>query len=204
MVSAALSGASAMLPKSQLSLKAQAGVCLGVLLFFAIALTIAGFAASNQTRQKMAAFAADGATVTGTITNKYIHSVSRNWVYWLDVTFKGQDGKYRYQSANVANTIYDRLGIGGPVRMTYVKSRPEWFYVANDAPTDRDVAISEGMFRYGIVASLLLLIALIVFLMWNRGGGTPAGRAADTSRPKSRFRPPRPQARSGFGTRQRL
>jgi len=191
-------------PKSQLSLKAQVGVCLGALLFFGIVLTIAGFAASNQTRQKMAAFTGDGATVTGTITNKYIHSVSRNWVYWLDVTFKGQDGKYHYQSVNVANTIYDGLEIGGPVRVTYVRSRPDWFYVADDAPSDRDVALSEGMFRYGIVASLLLLIALIVFLMWNRGGGTPAGCAVDTPGPRSQFRPSRPPPRAGFGNRQSL
>src|SRR5438270_13067592 len=95
---------SAVMPKSQLSVKAQVGLCLGVLLFFSLVLTVVGFAASSQTRQKMAAFAANGATVTGTITNKYIHSVSRNWVYWLDVSFKGADGKFHYQSAQVANT----------------------------------------------------------------------------------------------------
>ena len=191
-------------PKSQLSMKAQVGLCLGVLLFFALILTIVGFAASNQTRQKMAAFAADGATVTGTITNKYIHSVSRNWVYWLDVTFKGKDGQYHYQSTNVANAIYDSLTIGGPVQVTYVKSNPEWFYVAGDAPTDRDVTIFEGMFRYGIIAALLLLIGLVVFLVWNRGGGTPTARATAARSSRASFGSSLPKNRAGFGTRQRL
>jgi len=191
-------------PKSQLSMKAQVGLCLGVLFFFALILTVVGFAASNQTRQKMAAFAADGATVTGTITNKYIHSASRNWVYWLDVTFKGQDGKYHYQSTNVPNTIYDGLTIGGPVQVTYAKSNPEWFYVAGDAPTDRDVAIFEGMFRYGIIATLMLLIALLVFLVWNRGGGTPTGSVTAAPSPRASFRSSLPKNRAGFGTRQRL
>src|SRR5438270_6342688 len=109
---------SAVMPKSQLSVKAQIGLCLGVLLFFSLILTIVGFAASSQTRQKMAAFASDGATVTGTITNKYIHSVSRNWVYWLDVSFKTQDGKTHNASTNVVNTIYDSLDVGGPVHVT--------------------------------------------------------------------------------------
>src|SRR5438874_6373474 len=99
------------MPKSQLSVKAKVGLCLGVLLFFSLILTIVGFAASNQTRQKMAAFATDGATVTGTIANKYIHSVSRNRVYWLDVSFHSADGKARHQPTNVANTIYDGLAI---------------------------------------------------------------------------------------------
>ena len=191
------------MPKSQLSLKAQVGLCLGVLLVFSVVLTITGFAASSQTRQKMAAFAADGATVTGTITNKYIHSVKGNSVYWLDVSFKGADGQYHDVSANVVNTIWDGLKIGGPVRVTYVKARPEWFYVEDDAPTDRDVAISESMFRYGIIASLLLLIALVVFLMWNRGSGMPAGRLTDSPRPGNSFRPQTSQPRTGFGTRQR-
>ena len=186
-------------PKSQLSVKAQIGLCLGVLLFFAMVLTIVGFAASNQTRQKIAAFATDGATVTGTITNKYIHSVSRNWVYWYDVSFKAQDGKYHYQSANVANTIWYNLKVGGPVQVTYARSRPEWFYIAGDAPSDRDIATSEAMFRYGLIAALLLLIALAVFLMWNRGGPTTAA----AMRPDSPIRPTRTQPRTGFGTRQR-
>ena len=94
------------MPKSQLSVKAQVGLCLGVLLFFSLILTIVGFAASSQTRQKMAAFAADGATVSGTITNKYIHSVSRNWVYWLDVRFTGVDGKAHNASTNVAISLF--------------------------------------------------------------------------------------------------
>lgn len=192
------------MPKSKLSVKAQVGLCLGMLLFFSIAVTIAGFAGSNQTREKMAAFASEGVTVTGSITDKYIHVVKGVWVYWLDVRFKGQDGRVHNDSANVVNTIYDRYDVNGPVQVTYARSKPDWFYVAGDAPTDRDVVIMEGMFRYGIIVSLLLMIALVVFLVWNRGDGTPpAGRVADRSPPTVSFRPPSSQPRTGFGTRQR-
>jgi hypothetical protein len=192
------------MPKSQLSVREQIGLVLGVLLFFAVVLTIAGYAASGQTREKIADFAADGATVTGTITDRYIHSVSRNWVYWLDVSFRAQDGKTYTESDEVPNSVYDSLNIGDPVQVTYVKSKPQWFYVAGNAPTERDVAISEGMFQYGLVASLLFLIALIVFIVWSRSGGTPANRnsAPDPTHDFS-FRPPPPQPRTGFGTRGR-
>jgi hypothetical protein len=100
------------MPKSQLSTKAQIGVVLGVLMFFSVAITIAGFAASAQTSDKMAAFASDGAVVTGTITKKYIHGVAKNWVYWLDVRFTSQDGVTHDESTNVANTIFDGLDEG--------------------------------------------------------------------------------------------
>lgn len=186
------------MPKSKLSMKEQVGLCLGVLLFFSIALTIAGFAGSSQTRQKMAAFAADGATVTGTITDKYIHNVSRNWVYWLDVSFKATDGKIHRESTNVVNTIYDGLEIGGPVQVTYVKSNPAWFYVVGDTPTDRDISISEGMTTYSIIAGILLSIALVVLVMWNRSGTPPTVPVTDLS--QSSLRPSQP--RTGFGKRQ--
>lgn len=188
------------MPKSQLSVRQQVGLCLGVLLFFAIAIAISGYAASQQTRAKMTAFASDGATVTGTITDKYIHSVKGNWVYWFDVSFKTQDGKTHRLSCNLANTIWDMYKAGDPVRVTYAKSNPDWFYVAGDAPTDRDVAISEGMFQYGTIAGILLAGALVAFVFWNRGNGIPAPQQPQ----EISFRPPLPRPRTGFGTRQRM
>ncbi len=172
--------------KHQLSTKQQIGLVLGVLLVFSLVLTFAGYMALGQSREKIADFAHDGATVTGLVTDKYIHVVRGVWVYWVDVSFNAADGRT----------------VGQPVQITYVKSKPEWFYVPGGAPTERDVSISDGMFEYGMVASLLFLIGLIVFIMWSRGGGTPAGRntAPDATREFS-FRPPRSAPRSGFGTR---
>lgn len=191
--------------KSQLSMKDRITVWLVRLLILSLLLAIGGFVASNDARRKMAAFASDGHTVIGTIANKYIHGDSRNQVYSLDVSFKTQDGKFHYESTNVASTIYYGLQVDSPIRVTYVGSNPDWFYVADDTPTDRDVAIVAGMFRYGAIASILLLIVLAAFVFWNRGGGTPVGDTASAAQPgEGSFRPPRPQPRTGFGTRQRL
>jgi hypothetical protein len=188
--------------KHQLSTKQQIGLVLGVLLVFSLVLTFAGYMALGQSREKIADFAHDGATVTGLVTDKYIHVVRGVWVYWVDVSFNAADGRTHKGSEVVANTIWDGMTVGQPVQITYVKSKPEWFYVPGGAPTERDVSISDGMFEYGMVASLLFLIGLIVFIMWSRGGGTPAGRntAPDATREFS-FRPPRSAPRSGFGTR---
>lgn len=187
--------------KNQLSPRGQVGLVLGVLLFFSVAITFAGYMATGQTREKIADFAADGATTTGKITDKYIHVVKGTWVYWLDVSFVSQDGRTNNHSEEVANSIYDAVNVGETVRITYVKSKPEWFYVAGDAPTERDVEIAEDMFQYGLVASLVLLIATVGFALWNRSGGSPGnGSAADPTR-EFTFRPPQPRPRTGFGMR---
>jgi len=127
--------------------------------------------AANQTSDKMRAFATDGAKVTGTVTKKYIHNVARNWVYWLDVRFTTADGVAHNESTNLVNSIWDKYDEGGQMQVTYARSNPQWFYVAADAPTARDVGMSDGMFKFGLIASLLIAIGLVTFLFWSRGGG---------------------------------
>ena len=190
--------------KHKLSARGQVGLVLCTMLFFSIAITIAGYMATGQTREKIADFAADGATANGTITDKYIHVVKGTWVYWLDVSFKMKDGRTHRGSEEVVDTIYDRFKVGQRVPVTYVRSKPEWFYVPGDAPTARDVATAQGMFQYGLIVSLLLLIAVMVFALWGRGEAAPAtvrGAAATEEPREFNFRPPRPRARTGFGTR---
>ena len=67
------------MPKSRLSLEDH--IVLGVigLLVFSLLLTIAGFVASYGERRKMDAFASDGRAVMGTVTNKYLRTVSQNF-----------------------------------------------------------------------------------------------------------------------------
>ena len=203
------------MPKSRPSLKDHIVLCLVGLLVFSLLLAIAGFVASYSERRKMDAFVSDGHSVNGTVTNKYNRTVNQNQVYWLyvhnvsqkqeswlDVSFQSQDGKFHYESSAVANTISGALQVGSPIKVTYVRSNPDWFYLANDVPTDGDVAIFADMYRYGAIGSLLLLIVLTVSAFWNRGGGTPANRSASTAQTgEVSFRPPQPQTRTGFGTR---
>ena len=203
------------MPKPRPSLKDHIVLCLVGLLVFSLLLTIAGFVASYGERRKMDAFASDGHSVNGTITNKsirtvnqnqvywlYVHHVSQKQEYWLDVSFQSQDGKFHYGSSTVANTIYGGLQVDNPIKVTYVRSNPDWFYLGNDVPTDSDVAIFADMYLYGAIGSLLLLISLIVSAFWNRGDGTPVNRTASTAQSgEVSFRPPQPQPRAGFGKR---
>src|SRR5262249_2908401 len=96
------------------------------------------------------------------------------WVYWLDLTFKTEDGSTRNQSAQVANTIFDGYKVGSPVRVTYVRSKPDWFYVPGEEPTERDAGIMAGMHKYGAIASLLSAVGLVIWYFMSRGGSPAA------------------------------
>ena len=164
--------------KSQLSVRAQIGLVLAAVFLFATILAVVGTIAADETRRKMAAFATDSAVVIGTVTAKRVNSVRPAaggiWVYWLDVSFDTQDGSTRSYSTQVPNTIYDQYWIGRAVRVTYVKSRPEWFYVPGAEPTARDTGIMMGMSKYGGIAAVLSALALVGFLLAGRGGGIPS------------------------------
>jgi uncharacterized protein DUF3592 len=189
---------------AQLSISQQVVLSLAVLLLILIGVTIAGYMAAGQDREKMAGFASDAAVATGTVTKKYVHVVGpgRTSVYWLDLTFTTADGASHVKSASVANTIYDRYKVGSPVQVTYVISRPEYFFIPGTEPTERDVGIADGMFRYGAIASVVCLVGLLGFLFGGRGGGAPT-RQSPTSEQPSRatgYRGTNPP-RAGFGTR---
>jgi hypothetical protein len=188
--------------QTELSVAQQIALSLSVLLLLSVGVTIAGYMAGMQDREKIAGFASDTATATGIITKKYINSVGpgRVWVYWLDLTFETQDGVSRPSSINVANSVYDRYPVGAHVPVTYVKSKPEYFYIPGTEPTQRDVGMSDGMFKYGAVASAVFLAGLIGFFFLSRGqGGTPPSPTAEQLERATGSRPPSP---ARFGARQ--
>jgi hypothetical protein len=189
---------------AQLSTRQQIGLVLGSLIAFALILAYTGSMASDQASQQMAGLASDGAVVTGRVTNKYIHTVAKTWVYWLDVEFKTQNGSVEKGSINVANTIYDGLKVGGPVQVRYVRSRPEWFFVPGTEPTQESIGLSNGISKFGIAGGVLLAAGLLGWFFWPSGGGTPAREiAADPLTPKPEA-PLRSASgpRTSFGTRQ--
>jgi hypothetical protein len=168
------------MPKSRLSTIDQVLLTLGCLVFFAVAISISGFMAGAETRAKLTAFASEGVVVMGTVTGKNINVVGKGktWVHWLDVTFTTGDGVSHSHSANVANTLYDRYGVGSPVQITYVKSRPEWFYVPGGEPTQRDAAIFDGMLLYGALAAILCAVGLVGVVFHRRGAEPPTAGTA--------------------------
>src|SRR5262249_27998344 len=143
-----------------------------------VGLTIAGYMAGAQNREKIAGFASDAATAMGTITKTYIHSVGpgRDWVYWLDLSFETQEGVSHASSINLANNIYERYDVGSRVPVTYVKSKPEYFYIPGAEPTQRDVGIADGMYKYGAIASAVFLVGLIGLFFLGRGQGGQGGQ----------------------------
>jgi hypothetical protein len=172
------------MPKSQLSLlTGQIGIGL---LIFSLIMSVAGFVASYDARRKLAAFAYEGQSVTGTITNNHRNIVSQNQVYWVDVSFQTLDGRFHYASTGVSGMVYGGLRDDNRVKVTYVRSNPDWFYLGNDAPTDRDSAIFTDMYHYGTVASLLILIGLAAFVFWDRDDGMFADQAAGAIQPGGR------------------
>jgi hypothetical protein len=186
-----------MTKSTQLSVTGQIGLTLGCVLLFSIILTAVGFLAADEVRQKMASFASEGVTVTGSITDKRIVRTTKSgiWVYWLDLTFKTENGSTRNQSAEVANSIFDKYQVGSPVRVTYVRSKPDWFYVPGGEPTERDAGIMAGMHKYGAIASLVSVVALVVLFFVSRGRTSPQAPATDLAR---RIQG---QSRPNFGTR---
>jgi hypothetical protein len=190
--------------KTELSVAQQIVLSLSALLLLSVGVTVAGYMAGMQDREKIAGFASDAATATGIITKKYINSVGpgRVWVYWLDLSFETQDGVSRASSINVANSVYDRYALGAHVPVTYVKSKPEYFHIPGTEPTQRDVGMADGMFKYGAVASAVFLAGLICLLFLSRGqGGAPPSPAAEQLARATGSRPPSP-SRANFGSRQ--
>jgi hypothetical protein len=195
--------------KTQLSVRGQIALGLAVALIFSLIFVFVGTMASNQESDKMAAFASDGAVTTGTITKKYIHvirSAGSVWVYWLDLSFRSPDGATHNESEEVANTIYDRYQAGDPVQVTYVKAKPEWFYVPGDAPSRRNVDNSAGMHTIGIWGAVLSAFGLVaLFFVTQSDGSAPSGGTPSvslSSAPDEAVARPVPgQRRATFGTR---
>lgn len=195
-------------------IKDRIGVLLLGLLIFSLILTVTGFVASFEAQRKTAAFASDSRSVSGVVSNKYILDLSQERTYWIyvhsvhrtqsnmfDVSFQTEDGRFHSGSTEVTDAVYELAQVGDPIKVTYVRSRPDWFYVADDAPTDQDATVFVAMFRYAGVASLLILILLGMFVFWAPVTGASADETATGG---FLFRSPRPQPRTGFGRRSGL
>jgi hypothetical protein len=161
------------------------------LLIFSLLVATAGFVASSDSRRKTAAFAADSQSVIGTITNRYSQTsgshvfsyveVDRNQASFVDVSFRSADGRSHYGPAPVATSLYDGLRVGGAIRVTYVRSNPDLFYVADEIPTDSDAEVFVDMFLYGTLAFLVLLIFLGAYVFWEPGRRTAADHPVDVT-----------------------
>jgi hypothetical protein len=199
-----------MMARSKPFVQGRIGAALVRLLVFSLMLVVAGFAASHETKRRVSAFETDSQSVLGTVTGKssetsgvifYLYvALDRNELYSVDVTFNSLDGKIYHQSTNVSKELYEETKIGSPIKVTYVRSHPDWLYVANQVPTDRDVGIFITMFHDGMIMSFILAVILTASVFWYRDGEglhLPFGREAQKRELSSRIQ--RLQDRAGLG-----
>jgi len=167
-------------------------VGLVAFLIFSIVLATAGFVASYDSRRRTDAFESDGRPAIATITRKYTRSLDRDFwtrafsansddqMYLVEFCFRLQDKEYHCGTIGVSGRTYDGLGVGSPLRITYVSWRPDWFYVGDEAPDDRDSDIFARLFQFCTIAVLLTIIVIAAMVFWQLGGSM-AGQPASES-----------------------
>jgi hypothetical protein len=189
-----------MIERRNLTPKESLLLILGCALFFSTVFAIVGPLASQQTSDNIAAFAADGATATGKVTGKTFknEAVSYAPIWRLEIEFKTAKGEDIQDSPLVGNTIYDRYNIGDPVRVTYVRSHPQRFYIPGTEPKAGDTKTLEAAAKYAQFVAGGSLIGLLVVVFAGRGGGAAKGRA-----PTKSPAPPSQGPRGEFGARRR-
>src|SRR5262249_32757894 len=116
---------------------------------------------SLDTRAKVSAFASEGTVAQGVVLDK-------NWSYKastashnVQVRFVDVDGTERTSWTQTHPLVYERLSVRGPVKVTYLRSKPQTFYLLDDGPTS---ARATG-FVYGAIGCGLITVILSFFLL---------------------------------------
>jgi hypothetical protein len=178
-----------------------AGACL----LLALIPLVAGYVRAHQVRADAVAFAAEGVETTGKVLNKTSEFVRNSQRYTIYFEYKGPSG-VTYQESEVlpGSTSYDGYRIGGPITLTYLRSRPDHFYLPVYTPGERYAHIFDVFFYIGLAGTLASL-GWMAFLWHGRSdvGIFPARMQPDLP---SAPRPvtPRPRAAPGphgFGRR---
>ena len=195
----------AIIERRSLTPKETLLVVFGAGLLFSTAFAITAPLASQQTRDEIAAYATDGATATGKVTGKEFKNVvvSHAPIWRLDVAFKTAKGEDVQDSPLVTDTVYDRFNIGDPVRVTYVRSHPYWFYIPGGEPKAGDIGTFEAGAKYAWFVAGASLIGLVVVAFAGRGGGGAAKSGTSTQSPAPAPSPGRAGPRAQFGARRR-
>jgi hypothetical protein len=132
-----------------------------LLLMLSAASTLFMLIWSVDTRAQVSAFAKEGLVTQGTVLDK-------TWTYKAGVTyhhvqvrFVDSDGVERTFWTQPHPLVYDRLSIRGPVRVTYLRSKPQTLYLSDDAPTlERATGFVYGAIGCGVIAVILSIIVL--------------------------------------------
>src|SRR5215510_15834210 len=115
---------------------------------------------SLDTRAKVSAFAREGTVAQGVVLDKLWSYKTSTASYNVQVRFVDLDGIERTSWTQTHPLVFERLSVRGPVRVTYLRSKPQTFYLLDDAPTS---GRATG-FVYGAIGCGLIAVILSVFV----------------------------------------
>ena len=116
---------------------------------------------SLDTREKVSAFAREGMVAQGVVLDKAWSYKASAASHSVQVRFADLDGIERTTWIQTHPLIYERLSVRGPVRVTYLRSKPQTFYLSDDAPTlGRATGFVYAAIGCGVIA---LILSVVVF-----------------------------------------
>ena len=143
------------------SFKKRLYYALLMFLMCTVALTFFLLIWSLDTRAKVSAFAREGMVAQGVVLDKAWSYKASTASHNVQVRFVDLDGVEHTSWTQIHPLIYERLSVRGPVRVTYLRSKPQTFYLSDDAPTrERETGFVYGAIGSGVIAVILSVIAL--------------------------------------------
>ena len=116
---------------------------------------------SLDTRAKVSAFAREGTVAQGVVLDKAWSYKASAASHNVQVRFVDLDGIERMSWIQTHPLTYERLSVRGQVRVTYLRSKPQTFYLSDDAPTlGRATGFVYGAIGCGMIA---VILAVVVF-----------------------------------------
>jgi hypothetical protein len=103
-------------------------MCIAGLTFFLLIFSL-------DTRAKVSAFAREGTVARGVVLDKAWSYRASTASHNVQVRFVDLDGIERTLWTQTHPLTYERLSARGPVTVTYLRSKPQTFYLSDDAPT---------------------------------------------------------------------
>jgi hypothetical protein len=124
-------------------------MCIAALTFFSLIWSL-------DTRAKVDAFAREGTVTQGVVLDKSWTYKASTASHNVQVRFVDLNGVDRTSWTTTLPLIYERLSVGRPVKVTYLRSKPQTFYLSDDAPTlDRATGFVYGAIGCGVITVIL-------------------------------------------------
>ena len=118
---------------------------------------------SLDTRAKVSAYAKEGVVTQGVVLDKAWSYKASTTRYNAQVRFADLDGAEHTSWIQTHPLVYDRLSVRGPVTVTYLRSKPQTFYLSNDAPSlERATGFVYGAIGCGVITIILSVIVLLL------------------------------------------